>query len=145
MRAEVKSAIVVVADEARRFRRSHEAWLAAVASRERVAERADLRIAQATGGLTVDRWRCLCERRRNNTIAESRAVGRAVRAEATVRQAIGDADYLRSGAAAAVRAAGADLASTARALLRYGRLGQQLSGMTTHELRRLARPIRTDV
>ena len=141
----MKSSIGIVAEEARLFRRSHEAWLAAVASRERVAERADLRIAQQPAGLLsiaggVSASAVETTRSPNPGLS----VG-AVRAEATVRQAIGDADYLRSGAAAAVRAAGADLASSARALLRYGRLGQQLSGMTTHELRRLARPIRTDV
>jgi acyl-CoA synthetase (NDP forming) len=141
MRAEVKSAIVVVADEARRFRRSHEAWLAAVAFRERVAERADLRIAQATGGLTVDQWKSLCERGRINTTADSRAVARAVRAEATVRQAIAGGDCQRSEADAAVRRAGAEVASVAQQLLRYGALGRRLLGVTRDEL---ARPRRSN-
>jgi len=136
----VKSTIGVVADEARRFRRSHDAWLAAVASQERFVERAERRIAEATGGLRVDQWDARRRRRRVNSAADSRAVARALRAEADVRQAVTDAQRLRAKGDDAVRTARADLASAARALLRYGPLGERFAEVRLEELRRLARP-----
>ena len=132
----MKSAIRVVTDEAGRFRRSHEAWLAALTNRERVIERAEHQVAQATGRLTVDQWTSLCERRRINTTADSRSVASAVRAAATVRQAISDADCQRSEACAAVRAARAEVASAAQELRRYGALGHRLLGLTRDGLPR---------
>lgn len=134
MRAEVKAAIGVVADEARRFRRSRETWLAALTYRERVIEHTEHRVARATGGLTVDQWNSLCERGRVNTTADARAVASAVRAEARVRQAIADADYQRSEADAAVRAARAKVTSAARQLRRSGALGRRGLGVTRDEL-----------
>jgi hypothetical protein len=130
---EVKSTIGVVVDDARRFRRAHEAWLAAVASRARVAKRADRRIAHATGGLSVDQWKSRCCRTRINTGTDSRSVARAVRAEVYVRQAVADADHLRAEADAKVRTAKADLTSAARALLRHGTLGESLAGVVLEE------------
>jgi hypothetical protein len=137
---EVKSTIGVVADEARRFRRSHEAWVAALTDRERVVGRAEHQIAQATGRLTIDQWKSLCERGRINTSTESRAVARAVRAKATVRQAIAEADCQRSEADAAVRRARAEVASAARQLRRCGALGHRLLGLTRDEMVRLGQP-----
>lgn len=138
MRGEVKSTVGVVADEARRFRRSKAAWLAAVASRRRVVQRAERRIAQATDGLTLSQWNSRCVRRRINTQVDSRAVARALRGEAGVRQAVADADHLRAEADARVRTAREDLASVARVMLRFGPLGRRLAGVGLDELRDLA-------
>lgn len=140
----MKVATGVVADEARRLRRSYETWLAAVATRERVVERAERRIVRATDGLTISQWNSRRVRRRINTQVDSRAVARAVRAEADVQRAVADADHLRAEAGAAVRAARADLASAARALLRHGTLGQSLAGLALEELIDLARPLHAD-
>jgi hypothetical protein len=144
MRAELKSTIAVIADEARRFRRSHDAWLAAVASQGRLVERSERRIAEATGGLRVDQWDARRRRRRVNSAADSRAVARAVRAEAEVWRAVTDAHHVRATGDDAVRTARADLASAARALLRYGPLGERFAGVGLEELRHLARPPSAD-
>jgi hypothetical protein len=74
-----------------------------------------------------------------NTGAESRLVARAIRARPAVQSALENADRLREAEDAAVLAARLELAESTKQLLDYGSIGQQLTGLTSEELRWLAR------
>ena len=84
-------------------------------------------------------WEAACRLRRINTSAEATMVARAVRARPEVRVAVEEAGLLRAVEDEAVLAARLGLAEATKQVLGYGRIGQQLTGLTSAELHRLAR------
>jgi hypothetical protein len=133
----------VVADEliaaGDRWKRSYEAWQRAVGHRDRVMEQAERRIVGATGGVCLRDWEATCRQRRVKTSGEAGLVVRAVSARLEVDTAVGEAQRLQAVEETAVLATRLELAEATKQVLRYGRLGQQLTGMTSAELFRLTR------
>ncbi|MHB8296568.1 MAG: hypothetical protein ACYDH5_18540 [Acidimicrobiales bacterium] len=139
VRDEVSAAVDVVAEDAARFRHAYQRWERAVARRDRLVARAYLRLLRATGGLGYRRWALACRRQSIETVAEAVMVARAIRAGEAVQGALAERDRVRAAEEATVLAARIALAEASKAMARYGRLGEQLSGVTRSELRRLAR------
>ena len=127
-----------------RWQRSYQAWQRAVEHRDRVIERAERRVVRATGGLGQRAWEAARRQRRIKTSAEANVVVRANSARPEVQAALEEAQRLHAVEGAAVLAARSELAEATRQVLGYGRLGQQLTGMTSAELHGLARrPLNT--
>ncbi len=122
-----------------RWQRSYQAWQRAVEHRDRVIERAERRVVRATGGLGKRDWEVARRRRRIKTSAEASLVVRAGSAQPEVQAAIEEAQQLQAVEEAAVLAARSELAEATKQVLGYGRVGQQLTGMTSAELHGLAR------
>jgi hypothetical protein len=122
-----------------RWQRSYQAWQRAVDHRDRVIARAERRVVHATGGLGQRDWEAARRRRRIKTSAEASLVVRAGSARPEVQAAIEAAQQLQAVEKAAVLAARLELAEATKQLLGYGCLGQELTGMTSAELHRLAR------
>ena len=139
MRDAVSGASDTIAQAVRRFERSHEECLKAVAKRERLAGQVERQIVEATDGLTFNQWNSVRRRCRINTTADSRAVARAVRADPSVHRAAADAERVGLEADGAVLAAKAELACAAKLVLRHGALSQRLIGVGVAELRNFAR------
>ena len=139
MRSEMLAAIDALTEASDAWQCANQAWQQAVEHRERVIARAESQVVRATGGLGLRQWEAACRRRRVNTGAEASMVARAVRARPGVQVAVEEADRLRAAEDAAVLAASLELAEATKRVLGYGRLGQQLTGMTSAELCRLAR------
>ena len=133
----------VAADEliatGERWRRSYQAWQRAVDHRDRVIERAERRVVRATGGLGQRDWEAARRRRRIKTSAEASLVVRAGSARPEVQAAVEEAQQLEAIEDAAVLTTRLELAEATKQVLGHGRLGQQLTGMTTAELHGLAR------
>jgi hypothetical protein len=121
------------------WRDAYARWCRAVEHRDRVTSACERQIVGATGGLGLGQWEAACCRRRIITAAEARLVARAIRARSAVHAAIENAERLREAEDAAVVAARLELAASTKQLLGYGRIGQQLTGLTSEELRWLAR------
>jgi hypothetical protein len=122
-----------------RWQRSYQAWQRAVEHRDRVIERAERRVVRATGGLAKRDWEAARHQRRIKTSEEASVVVRAASARPEVRAAVEAVQQLEAVEAAAVLAARLGLAEATKQVLGHGRLGQQLTGMTTAELHGLAR------
>jgi hypothetical protein len=122
-----------------RWQRSYQAWQQAVEHRDEVIERAERQVVRATGGLGQHDWEAARRRRRIKTSAEARLVVRAGSARPEVQSAVEEAQQLQAVEEAAVLAARLELAEATKQVLGYGRLGQQLTGMTLAELHSLAR------
>jgi len=122
-----------------RWQRSYQAWQRAVEHRDRVIEQAERRVVHATGGLGQRDWQAARRRRRIKTSAEASLVVRAGSARPEVEAAIEEAQQLQAVEEAAVLAARLELAEATKQVLGYGRVGQQLTGMTSAELHGLAR------
>ncbi|MFZ2057301.1 MAG: hypothetical protein WAV54_07830 [Acidimicrobiales bacterium] len=135
--------ISVAADEliaaGDRWQRSYQAWQRAVEHRDRVIKRAERRIVRATGDLGQRDWEAARRRRRIKTSAEASLVVRAGSARSEVQAAVEEAQRLQAVEEAAVLAARLELAEATKQVLGYGRVGQQLTGMTSAELHGLAR------
>jgi hypothetical protein len=108
--------------------------------------------SQASGpsgrtGLGLREWEAACRKRRINTRAEATMVARAVRARPQVMVVVAEADRHRAREDEAVLATSLRLAEATKLVLGYGRLGRQLTGLTSAELRQLAgyRPTDTGV
>ena len=127
-----------------RWQRSYQAWQRAVEHRDRVIERAERQVVRATGGLGQRDWEAARRRRRIKTSAEASLVVRAGGARREVQAAVEEAQRLRAVEEAAVLTTRLELAEATKQVLGYGRLGQQLTGMTSAELHGLARrPLNT--
>jgi hypothetical protein len=122
-----------------RWQRSYQAWQRAVEHRDRVIKRAEHRIVRATGDLGQRDWEAARRRRRIKTSAKASLVVRAGSARSEVQAAVEEAQRLQAVEAAAVLAARLELAEATKHVLGYGRVGQQLTGMTSAELHGLAR------
>jgi hypothetical protein len=122
-----------------RWQRSYQAWQRAVEHRGRVTERAERRVARWTGGLSLRDWEAARRRRRIKTLGEASAVLRAGRDRPEVQAAVEEAQRLEAVEAAAVLAARLELAEATKEVLGYGRVGRELTGMTSAELLGLAR------
>ena len=122
-----------------RWQRSYQAWQQAVEHRDRVIERAERQVVRATGGLGQRDWEAARRRRRIKTSAEASLVVRAGNARPKVQTVVEEAQRLQAVEEAAVLTTRLELAEATKQVLGYGRLGQQLTGMTSAELRRLAR------
>ena len=133
----------VAADEliavGERWQRSYQAWQRAVEHRDRVIEQAERRVVRATGGLCLRDWEAAQRLRRIKTSAEASLVVRAGCTRPEVQAAVEEAQRLQAVEAAAVLAARLELAEATKQVLGYGRVGQQLTGMTSAELHGLAR------
>jgi hypothetical protein len=133
----------VAADEliavGERWQRSYQAWQRAVEHRDRVIEQAERRVVRATGGLCLRDWEAAQRLRRIKTSAEASLVVRAGGARPEVQAAVEEAQQLEAIEDAAVLTARLELAEATKQVLGYGRLGQELTGMTSAELHRLAR------
>jgi len=132
------------------WQQAYQAWQQALEHRDRVISRAERRVLRATGGLGLRKWEAAGRRRRINTKEEASMVARAVRARLDVRLAVEDADRLRAAEDEAVLAARLGLTEATKQMLGYGTIGRQLTGLTSAELRQLARrpptnsPVKTD-
>jgi hypothetical protein len=122
-----------------RWQRSYQAWQRAVEHRDRVIKRAEHRIVRATGDLGQRDWEAARRRRRIKTSAKASLVVRAGSARSEVQAAVEEAQRLQAVEEAAVLAARLELAEATKQVLGYGRVGQQLTGMTSAELHGLAR------
>jgi hypothetical protein len=122
-----------------RWQRSYQAWQRAVEHRDEVIERGERRVIHATGGVCLRDWEAARRRRRIKTSAEASLVVRAGGARPEVQTAVEEAQRLQAVEAGAVLATRLELAEATKQVLGYGRLGQQLTGMTSAELHRLAR------
>lgn len=129
----------MLAEDAGRYEHAYATWEAAVARRDRLVAAAERRVMSATGGLGYRRWELACARRRINTRDEARMVARAIRARPAVQAAVADLEQVRQSEEAAVLEARVELAEVAKVLSGYGQLGAQLSGLSSSELRRVAR------
>jgi hypothetical protein len=121
------------------WQRAYQAWQQALEHRDRVISRAERRVLRATGGLGLSKWEAACRRGHINTREEASIVARAVRARPQVRLAVEEADRLRAVEDEAVLAARLGLTEATKQVLGYGSIGRQLTGLTSAELRRLAR------
>ena len=122
-----------------RWQRSYQAWQRAVEHRDQVIGRAERRVVRATGGLGQRDWEAARRRRRIKTSGEASLVVRAGSARPEVQAAVEEAQRLQAVEKAAVLTTRLVLAEATKEVLGYGRLGQQLTGMTLAELHRLAR------
>jgi hypothetical protein len=122
-----------------RWQRSYQAWQRAVEHRDQVIERAERRVVRAAGGLGKRDWEAASRRRRIKTSAQAGVIVRASSARSEIQVAVEEAQQLEALEAAAVLAARLELAEATKQVLGYGRLGHQLTGMTSAELHRLAR------
>ena len=133
----------VAADEliaaGERWQRSYQAWQRAVEHRDQVIERGEHRVVCATGGLGQRDWEAARRQRRIKTSAEASLVVRASGARPEVQAAVDEAQRLQAIEEAAVLTTRLELAEATKQVLGYGHLGQQLTGMTSAELHRLAR------
>ena len=118
---------------------SYQAWQRAVEHRDRVIERAERWIVRATGGLCLRDWEAARRRRRIKTSAQASVVVRAGSARPEVQAVVEEAQRLQAVEEAAVLATRLELAEATKQVLGYGRVGQQLTGMTSAELHGLAR------
>ena len=121
------------------WQRSYQVWQRAVEHRDRMIKRAERRVVHATGGLGQRDWEAARRLRRIKTSAEASVVVRAGSTRSEVQAAVEEAQQLLAVEAAAVLAARLELAEATKQVLGYGRLGQQLTGMTSAELHGLAR------
>jgi DNA replication protein DnaC len=128
-----------LAAEAARWQAGYKGWQATVRQRELELLRAERRVLAATGGLGVAKWRAACSRRRIATVQDARLRATALRARATVEQAMAERERSRAQGDEAVRMARLALAEASKRLALYGPLGAGLVGLSVEELRRLAR------
>jgi hypothetical protein len=149
-RTETWAAVDALTEAGACWQRAYQTWQQALEHRDRVISRAERRVLRATGGLGLREWEVACRRRRINTGDEASIVARAVRARPEVRLAVEDADRLRAVEDGAVLAARLALAEATKQMVGYGTIGRQLTGLTSAELRQLARrpptnnPVTTD-
>jgi hypothetical protein len=122
-----------------RWQRSYQAWQRAVEHRDRVIARPERRVAHATGGLGQRDWEAARRQRRIKTSAQASLVVRAGSARPEVQAVVEEAQRLQAVEEAAVLTTRLELAEATKQVLGYGRLGQELTGMTSAELHRLAR------
>jgi hypothetical protein len=122
-----------------RWQRSYQAWQRAVEHRDRVIEQAERRVVHATGGLGQRDWEATRRLRRIKTAGEASLVVRAGNARPKVQTVVEEAQRLQAVEEAAVLTTRLELAEATKQVLGYGRVGQQLTGMTSAELHRLAR------
>ncbi|HLN06626.1 MAG TPA: hypothetical protein VK217_10130 [Acidimicrobiales bacterium] len=145
----MRTEILVAADELMAagdcWHRSYQAWQKAVGHRDRVIARAELRVVRSTRSAGLRKCEADRRRRRINTRAEASTVARAVRARAEVQSTLEEAYRLRALEDAAVLATRLELAETTKQVLRYGRFGLQLTGMTSAALHGLARRPRAPI
>ena len=121
------------------WQRSYQAWQRAVEHRDQVIERAERSVVHSTGGLGQRDWKAARRLRRIKTSGEASLVVRAGGARREVQAAVEEAQRLRAVEEAAVLTTRLELAEATKQVLGYGRLGQQLTGMTSAELHGLAR------
>ena len=138
-RTEILAAVDAMTEAADCWQRAYRVWRQAVEHRDRVGARSERRVIRATGGLGLRQWGATCRRCRINTTAEACLVAQAVRARREVQVAVEEAEQLRAAEDAAVLDATLRLAETTKRVLRYGSIGQQLTGLTSVELQRVAR------
>ena len=149
-RTQTWAAVDALTEAGAGWQRAYQAWQQALEHRDRVISRAERRVLRATGGLGLRKWEAAGRRRRINTKEEASMVARAVRARLDVRLAVEDADRLRAAEDEAVLAARLGLTEATKQMLGYGTIGRQLTGLTSAELRQLARrpptnsPVKTD-
>ena len=122
-----------------RWKRSYREWRRAVGHRDRVLQRAERRVVSTTGGLCLRDWEAARHRRRIMTSRQAIGVVRARRSRVEVRAALEEIRQLHAVEEAAVVAARLEMSEATKNVLRYGRLGHQLTGMTSAELGVLAR------
>jgi hypothetical protein len=128
-----------LAAEVTRWQAGYKGWEVTVRQRELELLRAERRVLAATGGLGVAKWRAACSRRRIATVRDARLKATALRARATVEQAVAERERARAQGDEAVRMARLALAEASKRLALYGPLGAGLVGLSVEELRRLAR------
>jgi hypothetical protein len=143
-RTETLAAVETLTEAGACWQLAYQTWQQAVEHRDGVISRSERRVLRATGGLGVRQWEAACRRHRINTKAEASIVARAVRARPEVRMAVEGADRRRATENEAVLAARLKLAEATKQMLGYGRVGRQLTGLTSAELRQLARRPPTD-
>jgi len=136
---ELRAAVEQIADADERWRHAYDDWQRAVRVRDRLCERMERRVANATGGLSVARWEAVCRRRSFQTVEDAKRKARAIRARPAVEAAIAERDLVLAAEDAKVLAARIALAEASKAMARYGTLGADMIGQTAAELRRLAR------
>lgn len=137
-RTEVLAAVDALTEAGDCWQRAYRLWQKAVEHRDRAVEADERRILRVTGGLGLREWEAACRKRRINTRVEATMVARAVRAGPQVTVVVAEADRHRAKEDAAVLAASLRLAEATKLVLGYGRLGRQLTGLTSAELRQLA-------
>lgn len=139
MRSGADSAGDVVAVRVERWQAAFAAWQQATARRDRLVDQTARDIDRATGGLGLRRWEAACRRRRIRTTADAAALARAIRARPAVDSALRGHRHVEAVEDAAVAAALVELADASRAVVGLGRLAEQLTGLGSAELGRLAR------
>jgi hypothetical protein len=139
IRAELEAAVGRIVEAAQCWQAAFEAWQGAVRVRDRLVERADRKVSQATGGLSVARWEAVCRRRCLHTVADATAKARAIRARPAVLSAVAARDRTLRAADASVLAARVELAEQSKLLSGFGTAGAALVGMGVAELAHLAR------
>jgi hypothetical protein len=143
-RTETLAAVDALTEAGDCWQRAYRVWQQAVEHRDRVISRSERRVLRATGGLGLRQWEGACRRRRINTREEASIVARAIRTRPEVRMAVEEADRRRATEDEAVLAARLKLAEATKQMLGYGSVGRQLTGLTSAELRQLARRPPTD-
>ena len=139
VRDEVREAVEVLADAAERWRHAYDDWQRAIKVRNRLCERMDRQVTNATGGLSVARFDAVCRRRSFHDVEDAKAKARAIRARPAVKAVIAERDRVRAAEDAKVLAARITLAETTKTMARYGPLGADMIGQSAPELARLAR------
>jgi len=139
VRDELLEAVEEIVEVAGRWRRAYEGWQRAAKRRDRLAERMERRVTNATGGLSVARWEVLCRRRSFRTVEDAKAKARAIRARSAVEAAAAERDRVIADADAKVRSARIDLAHASKAVARYGSTGLDMIGQSALTLRRFSR------
>ena len=139
IRGELRDAVEEIANAVEQWRLAYDGWQREVKARDRLCEQMERRVAKATGGLSVARWKLLCRRRRAYTVEDAKAKARAIRARPAVEEAVAERDRVLADADAKVFAARLDLAEATKILLRFGSLAADIVGHSASELRRLAR------
>jgi hypothetical protein len=137
-RTEVLAAVDALTEAGDSWQRAYRLWQKAVEHRDRAVEAHERRIVGVTGGLGLREWEAACRKRRINTRAEATMVARAIRARSQVMVLVAEADRHRAREDEAVLAASLQLAEATNLVLGYGRVGRQLTGLPSAELRRLA-------
>jgi len=139
MRDELRAAVVQIADAEEQWRHAYDDWRRAVKVRDRLCERMERRVANATGGLSVAHFEATCRRRSFQTVEDAKRKARAIRGRPALEAAVAERDRVLAAEDAKVLAARIAVAEASKTMARFGTLGAAMIGQSAAELRRLAR------
>ena len=139
VRAEVALVCQRLAEDAESWHEAHREWTLACSRRDEQVLEAWKRVAAATGGLGLTRWRAALRRRSIRTVEDAKLKAKALRARPAVEAALADLGSVISERDAEVSAAVSRLGDSSKRIASYGKLAAVATGVSTAQLRRLAR------